>query len=102
MIRVERPGVHHACHVMQAPRLSRTRHKYTITLAISLDGEAPLDVNRIITSELGTGASYAPMDIEVDGLCVIGSGMAVESIHNCPILSLQWLRKTEDLTKRQF
>ncbi|OJZ81358.1 hypothetical protein ASPFODRAFT_65314 [Aspergillus luchuensis CBS 106.47] len=42
---------------MQA-RLSRNRHKtYTIPLAVSLDGEAPLDVNRNITSEPGTGAS---------------------------------------------
>lgn len=33
---------------------------YTIPLAVSLDGGAPLDVNRNITSEPGTGASYAP------------------------------------------
>lgn len=33
---------------------------YTIPLAVSPDGGAPLDINRNITSVPGTGASYAP------------------------------------------
>lgn len=43
------------------PDCLETVTTYTIPLAVSLDGEAPLDVNRNITSEPGTGASYAPM-----------------------------------------